>query len=310
MIHNKRVFFLDLLRNFRTQRQLWLLSIPIIVWVAVFCYYPMYGIIYGFFDYKPGMDLMKAKYVGLKHITDFIMNPIFLQLIRNTLAMSTLSLTVGFVAPIIFALLLNEIVFVKYKKVLQTISYLPHFVSWVVAGSMVYMILSSEGIINEILVKFGIIPSPVPFLQKGEYYWMIYTATSIWKNLGWSSIIYLSAIAGVDVELYEAGAIDGMSRMGRVWYIILPTIAPTIIMLWILGIGDILNAGFDQHLILGNPLTQNYWDVIDTYAYRYGIQQGKFSMGIAISLAKSMIGFILVYTANRISKKVFSLSLF
>ena len=263
-----------LLRSLKTQRELWLLCIPIIIWIAVFAYYPMYGILMAFVEYIPGKEIFQCDFMGLKYFQQFLTNPSIAMLLRNTLVMSSLSLTVGFVAPIAFALMLNELGGRKTKKLIQTVSYLPHFISWVVAGSMVYLVLSSDGILNNILVQFGVTDTAIPFLTKGEYYWTTYTVVNIWKSMGWSSIIYLSAMSGVDEELYQAGAIDGLGRFGMVRHITLPSIAPTIVLLWILGIGNILNAGFDYHLIIGNDATRTYWDVIDTYAYRYGVQQG------------------------------------
>lgn len=297
-------------RRFNKQRQLWLLCIPIIIWVVIFAYVPMYGLLIAFVDYIPGMSIFDCKFVGLKHFKDFVFNPSFLLLLRNTLAMSLLSLTVGFVAPIIFALSINELPHKRYKKVIQTTSYLPHFISWVVAGSMIYMMLSNEGIVNDILMRLNLIVKPIPFLTNGKYYWVIYTLANIWKGIGWSAIIYLSAISGVDMELCEAGAMDGMGRWGMVRHVIIPTILPTIVILWILGIGGILNAGFEQHLILGNASTQNYWDVIDTYSYRYGIQLGYYSIGTAVGLMKSLIGFTLVYITNRFCRKHLGTSAF
>jgi putative aldouronate transport system permease protein len=263
-----------------------------------------------FFNYTPGRDIFQSQFVGLAHFKRFISNPVFMQLLRNTLAMSSLGLTIGFSAPIIFSLMLTEIGHVRIKKLVQTISYLPHFISWVVAGSIVFLLLSSDGVINSLLINLDLTEQSIPFLTRGQYYWAVYTLANLWKSLGWSTIIYLSAIAGVDEELYQAGAIDGLGRLGMVRYITIPSILPTIVLLWILGIGGILNAGFEQHLILGNPMTQNYWDVLDTYSYRYGIQLGYYSMGTAVSLMKSIIGFSLVYMTNRISRRLLDLALF
>ncbi len=298
-----------LLRSFRTQYELWLLSVPIIIWVLIFSYYPMYGITMAFVNYIPGKQIWQCELIGLKWFIDFFSKPVFWQLMRNTLAMSFLGIIFGFPAPIIFALLLNEVGNKRIKKFIQTVSYLPHFISWVVAASIVYLLLSNEGIINVMLVQLGLTESPIPFLSKGEYYWVMFTIVNIWKGVGWSSIIYLSAIAGIDEQLYQAGAIDGLGRFGMAWYITIPSIAPTIVVLWILGIGGILNAGFEQHLLLGNPMTQKYWDVIDTYSYRYGVQQGFYSMGTAVGLFKSVIGFLLVLFTNRVSKKYLDLSI-
>ena len=296
-------------KSLRTQRELWIISIPIILWVLLFAYYPMYGILMAFFDYTPGKEIFQCPFVGLKHFKSFLTNPAIWQLLRNTLAMSALSLTIGFIAPIIFALLLNEVGHLKIKKLVQTVSYLPHFISWVVTGSMVYMMLSSEGILNGMLLGLGLTDKAIPFLTQGSYYWTIYIIVNVWKGIGWSSIIYLSSISGVDDELYQAGAIDGLGRWGMAMHITLPSIAPTILILWILGIGGILNAGFDYHLIIGNSATQAYWDVIDTYTYRYGVQQGYYSMSTAVSLMKSVIGFALVVLTNWISKKTTDMSI-
>lgn len=298
------------IRSLRTHRELWLLSIPIIIWVAVFCYYPMYGLLMAFVDYTPGRQIWECNWVGMKHIVNFVSKPIFGQVLRNTLVMSILGQTIGFICPIIFAFLLNEIGHMKVKKLVQTASYLPHFISWVVAGSMITNLLSTDGSVNSFLLQTGLTDKAISFLNKGEWYWCIYTIINIWKGLGWSAIIYLSAMSGVDEELYQAGAIDGLGRFGMARHITLPSILPTIVLLWIMGIGSILSAGFDQHLIIGNPLTQKYWDVIDTYAYRYGVQQGYYSIGTAVSLLKSVVGFSLVLITNAIARKVSDVALF
>jgi len=302
--------FQRFLKSLRTQRELWLLSIPIIIWVAVFAYYPMYGILMSFFDYTPGKEIFQCNFVGIKYFKQFVTNPAIFTLLRNTLAMSGLSLTLGFVSPIIFSLMISEIGRTRVKKIIQTVSYLPYFISWVVAGSMVHMVLSSDGILNNILNTLGLTETSISFLTKGEYYWVIYIIVNMWKSVGWSSIIYLSAMSGVDEELYQAGAIDGLGRLGMVKHITIPAIIPTIMLLWILGIGNILSAGFDYHLIIGNAATRPYWDVIDTYAYRYGVQQGFYSMGTAVSLMKSVIGLMLVFITNSISKKLTDTSIF
>ena len=298
------------LRSLRTQRELWLLCVPIILWVLVFCYYPLYGLLIGFVEYQPGLEIWQSKWVGLKYFEGFITKPIFGQLLRNTLAMSTLGLTVGFVVPILFAFSLNEIGNLRIKKLTQTASYLPHFISWVVAGSMIKTLLSSDGAVNSMLLQWGAIDKALPFLNKGQWYWTLYTCVNIWKGMGWSAIIYLSAMAGVDEELYQAGAIDGLGRLGMARHITLPSILPTIVLLWIMGVGGILNAGFDQHLVIGNALTQQYWDVIDTYTYRYGVQQGYYSMSTAVTLMKSVVGFSLVLTTNYIARKISDVALF
>lgn len=295
---------------FNKQRQLWLICIPIIIWVIVFAYVPMYGLLIAFVDYMPGMSIFSSDFVGLRHFKDFVLNPTFLQLLRNTLVMSVMGLTIGFAAPIIFALCVNEVNHKGFKKIIQTTSYLPYFISWVVAGSMIFMLLSNEGIVNDILMRLNLSSKAIPFLTEGKYYWVMYTLANMWKGIGWSSIIYLSAMAGIDIQLIEAGAVDGMGRLGVVRHVVIPTILPTIVVLWILGIGGILNAGFEQHLVLGNASTQNYWDVIDTYSYRYGIQLGYYSIGTAVGLMKSIIGVVLVWVSNWFCRKRLETSIF
>ena len=188
-------------KSLKTQRQFWLLCIPIIVWVVIFAYYPMYGILMAFVDYTPGKEIFQCDFTGIKYFKQFVTNPSILLLLRNTLAMSGLSLTFGFFSPIVFALLLNEIGRVKLKKFIQTLSYLPHFISWVVAGSMAYLVLSSDGILNTLLLSLGFRENSMPFLTKGEYYWTIYTIVNIWKSMGWSSILYVSSMGGIAEEL-------------------------------------------------------------------------------------------------------------
>ena len=299
-----------LLRSFKSQWELWLLCVPIIAWVFLFCYYPMYGLSMAFVNYVPGREVWQCDWVGLKYFVQFVQNPVFGQLLRNTLTMSILGITVGFVAPILFAFSLNEVGHIRSKKLIQTASYLPHFISWVVAGTMFKALLNSDGVVSDLLISLGVLQKPTNFLNKGEWYWGIITLINIWKGLGWSAIIYLSAMSGVDEELYQAGAIDGLGRLGMARHITLPSILPTIVLLWIMGVGGILNAGFDQHLIIGTPLTQKYWDVVDTYTYRYGVQEGFYSMATAVTLMKSVIGFALVLITNAISRKVSDVALF
>ncbi len=299
-----------LLHSFKSQREMWLLCIPIIAWAFLFCYYPMYGLTMAFVNYVPGREIWQCDWVGLKYFTQFVNNPVFGQLLRNTLTMSLLSITVGFVTPILFSFSLNEIGHTRTKKLIQTASYLPHFISWVVAGTMFKALLNSDGVVSDLMVNLGMFEKPTNILNKGEWYWGIYTLVNIWKGLGWSAIIYLSAMSGVDEELYQAGAIDGLGRRGMARHITLPSILPTIVLLWIMGVGGILNAGFDQHLIIGNPLTQKYWDVVDTYTYRYGVQEGFYSMATAVTLMKSVIGFALVLITNSISRKISDVALF
>lgn len=305
----KKIDIDNIKRRFLREKQIWLISIPIILWVLVFAYYPMYGILMAFVDYIPGKSILECNWAGLKYFNQFFSSPDFWLILRNTLVISGLNILIVFPAPIILALLINELKGKYFKKSVQTISYLPHFISWVVAASLIYSLLSSDGLVTNLLVKFGVIDGEMSILGEGKYFWAIITSANLWKSIGWSSILYLSAMAGIDNQLYEAGDVDGLGRFGKIWHITLPSIRPTIILLLILSIGSILNAGFEQQLLLGSPQTRDYWDVIDTYAYRYGLQLGRYSYATAIGLVKSTIGLALVFLTNHISKKYLDLSL-
>lgn len=297
------------LKRFAREKELWVISAIALIWVAVFAYYPMYGMIYGFFNYFPGKSLADCEFVGLKFFIEFFKLPDVWLIIRNTLAISSLNLTIGFIAPIILALLFNELNNLKFKKFVQTISYLPHFVSWVVVASIIFAILGNEGSLNQFLINIGLINQPINFIGEGKYFWGLMVGSGIWKGIGWGSIIYISAIAGIDQELYQAGAVDGLGRFGMAWHITLPGIRPTIVLLFILGIGGILSAGFEQQLLLGTPQTREYYEVIDTYVYRYGIQIGRYSFATAVGLMKAVLGLALVLITNKMSKKLTDMSI-
>lgn len=308
-VNPKQSKFRHIFKTVKKERQLWILCIPLVAWVATFAYYPMYGIIIAFIKYVPGKPFLDCQWVGLKYFQQFFESPDLFLILRNTLVISGLDLLFGFPAPILLAILINELAFKRFKKFAQTVSYMPHFVSWVVVSSIMFTTLGTDGVFNEVLQLLGIVHEPVAFLSKGEYFWGLITISNIWKGIGWGSIIYLSAIAGIDEELYQAGAVDGLGRFGMIWHILLPGIKTTIVLLFILQIGGILNAGFEQQLLIGNSQTREYYDVIDTYAYRYGIQLGRYSYGAAIGLMKSAIGLSLVLITNKIAKKVSDLSI-
>jgi putative aldouronate transport system permease protein len=309
-VMKKKITFAEYLRMFKRQKELWIISLIAVIWAVIFCYIPMLGNAIAFFEYYPGKSLAESKFVGFKYFIEFFTLPGVWKIFRNTLVISGLNLTIAFVVPIIFALLLNEIKNTVFKKTIQTISYMPHFVSWIVVASIMFSIMGNDGVVNELLLKLGLVNSPVNFFNEPNLFWGLLTSANIWKGIGWSAIIYISAISGVDQELYQAGAVDGLGRFGKIWHITLPGIAPTVIMLFILGIGNILNAGFEQQLLLGTPLTQDVYEVIDTYVYRYGVQLGRYSFSTAVGLMKSIFGFILVVFANRISGKVADMKIF
>ncbi|MCD9021122.1 ABC transporter permease [Cohnella silvisoli] len=296
-------------KRFYRERELWTINFFALAWVLIFAYGPMYGIIYSFYNYIPGRSLSHSKFVGLKYYIEFFTLPDVWLIIRNTLVISSLGLTIGFIAPIILALLMNEIRNIKFKRLIQTITYLPHFVSWIVVASIIFTLLGSEGAINDALMKMGIIHEPLKILGEGEYFWALLTSANLWKGIGWASIIYIAAIAGVDQELYQAGAVDGLGRFGMAWHITLPGIRSTVLLLFILGIGTLLNAGFEQQLLLGTPTTRDYHEVIDTYVYRYGIQQGRYSFATAVGFMSSVLGLVLVLITNKFSKKLTGMSI-
>lgn len=295
-------------RQIIKEKYIWILCVPMIIWVLIFAYYPMYGMLMAIFDYIPGKNIVDCTFVGFKYFNEFFNSPDFFIVMRNTLAISFLNILIGFPIPIIFALLLNELRGNKFKRFIQTISYLPYFISWVVAASLIFQLIGSDGLITIFLRNVGFLSENTSLLGEGKYFWGILTSANIWKGMGWSSIIYLSAISGIDSQLYDAAAVDGVNRWGRVWHIILPGIRGTIILLLILSIGGVLNAGFEQQLLLGSPQTREYWDVLDTYVYRYGVQLGRYSYATAVGVFKSIIGVTLVFSANKLSKKFFDLS--
>jgi putative aldouronate transport system permease protein len=307
---DQRITWKKLKKSFKTQKELWLISLAALIWVIIFSYIPILGNLIAFFKYSPGKSIFDSEFVGLQYFIEFFTLPDMGKIFRNTLVISSLNLTIGFFAPILFALLLTELRHTKFKKIVQTVSYMPYFVSWVVVASIMFSILGSEGIINDLLKRAGLIDHAIAFLNEAKLFWGILTASNIWKGIGWSAIIYISAIAGVDHELYDAGSVDGLGRFGKIRHITVPGIVPTVVLLFILGIGGILNAGFEQQLLIGTPLTKDVHEVIDTYVYRYGLQLGRYSFSTAVGLMKSVFGFILVILANKIAGKVAGMRIF
>lgn len=291
-------------RTLRRDRELWIISSVILIYICVFFFVPMLGNIIAFYKYTPGKNVFDCQFVGLQYFRDFFKMPDVWNVIRNTLVMGGLNVTIGFVAPIILALLLNELHRSWFKRTMQTISYLPHFVSWVVVATLANSILSTNGTLNAILMGLGVTDRAVNYINQGSTYWFMITFLGIWKGIGWGSIIYISAITGIDQELYQAGAVDGISRMGMVRHITLPSISSTIIILFVLNSASIINGGFEQHLLLGTATTRNYYETIDTYVYRYGLENGRFSFATAVGLLKGVISLALLFLTNALSRKV------
>lgn len=293
---------LKILNQIKKDKYLYILALPGLIYFLIFKYLPMWGIVISFQDYSPFLGLSDSPWVGLEHFKRLFSNPDFWIIFRNTLAISLLSLVLSFPLPIIFAILLNELRHIVYKRTIQSIIYLPHFLSWVIIASLTFLMFSrSEGIINQLLEFFGF--AKFDFLTNPNVFWLLLTSQSIWKDAGWGTIIFLAAIAGVNSELYEAAKIDGANRFKQMWHVTLPAIRNVIIILLILRMGDIMEVGFEQVFLMYNGAVSNVAEVFDTYVYRVGIQQGQFSYSTAIGLFKSIVGLVLVVIANRMAKK-------
>ncbi|MEK3889205.1 ABC transporter permease subunit [Bacillus sp. FSL K6-3431] len=291
--------------RFMAQWDLQLMVIPAAIFIFIFSYIPMYGIIMAFQDYNIFKGVMASSWVGFKHFQMFFTAPEFGRVIRNTIAISFLKLFIGFPAPIILALMLNEVKNMAFKRIVQTVSYLPHFLSWVIVSGFVMSILSTDnGSLNILLQTLHMIDEPIGFLNFPEYFWTILVTTNVWKEIGFASIVYLAAIAGVDQQLYEAASLDGANRFKQMYLITIPSIMPIIIIFMILAIGNLLNAGFEDILLLGaNPVVRDVSDVLDTYVYRVGIQNSLFSYATAVGLLKAVISVALLTIANHIARK-------
>lgn len=281
---------------------LYLLLLLPMTYIFIFKYASMYGVLMAFQDYNIFEGIGGSKWVGLDVFKYIFQQDSFFRALRNTLVLNFMDLVAGFPAPIILAILLNELRNVKFKKITQTILYLPHFLSWVIIGGMVTLIFSSTGMANTLLANLGF--ERIQFLSDKNNWLILYVIIGIWQNVGWGTIIYLAAITGVDKELYEAAEVDGCNRLGRIWHITLPGIKPTIVMLLILQIGRMVSIGFDRPFVIGNSLVSEYSDVISTFVYRVGIGSGDFSQATAVGLFQSVVGVVLLLAANYITEKL------
>nr|WP_317890789.1 ABC transporter permease subunit [Paenibacillus arenilitoris] len=295
-----RAFFKVLSR----QKMLMLMSLPFLAWVIVFKYVPLWGWTIAFQKYKLARDLFDQTWVGLDNFAFLFREEQFYLVLRNTLVMSSVNLVLGFVTAILLALLLNELRRVYFKRTVQTISYLPHFISWVVAANIVQTALAPEGIFNVLLLQLNIIDKPVLWLGVGEYFWGILGATEVWKNVGWNTIIYLAAITTIDPTQYEAAEIDGASRLQRMWHITLPGIKPVIVILLIMNLGHILESGFEPQYLLGNGMNVEYSENLDIFVLKYGIQMNNFGLATAAGMFKTVVSFIFLIVANNLAKRL------
>ncbi|WP_261305442.1 ABC transporter permease [Paenibacillus andongensis] len=286
----------------KRDKYLYIMAAPGLLFFLLFKYFPLWGLLLAFQNYSPYLGFWGSEWVGLKYFNEFFTNPDFMQLFRNTMAISLLNIIFFFPIPIIVALLLNEVRKLAFKKIVQTVIYLPHFLSWVIIVGICFLIFGQgSGVINQLIVESG--GQKIEFMTEPNLFWGMLTAQSIWKEAGWGTIIFLAALAGINSELYEAAQIDGASRWQQAMNVTLPGIKSTIIVLLILRLGQVMDVGFEQiYLMMSGPVA-HLADVFDTYAYRVGIQQGRFGYATVAGLFKSVVGLILVVMSNRLAKR-------
>lgn len=283
------------------QLQYRLLLLPGIIMLFVFAIIPMFGIVIAFQNYVPARGFLRSEWVGLDNFKLLFMLPDSMQVLKNTLSLAVSKMVLGTVIPIVFALMLNEVTQTRLKKVIQTSVYLPYFLSWVLLGSIFLSMLQLDGVVNYIIKLFG--GDPVMFMASNKWAPAIMVVTDVWKNFGYGSIIYLAALSGVDMELYEAAALDGADRLRQIWHLTLPGIAPTIVLVATLNLGNVLNAGFDQIFNMYNALIYESVDIIDTFVYRIGLVDLNFSLSTAVGLLKSVVSFVLIVISYWLAKK-------
>ena len=294
----------------KEQRYLQLMAVPGAVFMFIFSYMPLYGIVIAFKNYRVTRSIAESPWVGFQHFQDFFQSQDFWNIILNTVGISGLKLLIAFPISILFAVMLNEVGGARYKRTIQTISYLPHFISWVILGGIMTTWLSESGVLNEILLSAALISEPVAFLADPNKFWGIALISEIWKETGWSAIIFLAAISGIDPELYEAATVDGVGRFKKIWYITLPCIAGTIAIMFILSISGLMQGNFDQIMNLKNSLNASRSEIIDTYVYNIGIRSGRYSYATAAGLFQSVVSMTLLLGSNFVSKRLQGYSLF
>ena len=291
------------LERAKKQKSLIFMSIPFVIYVIIFCYTPLVGWLMAFQKFNPAKSIFNQTWVGLDQFKFLFSDDNFLKILRNTLCMSIINLTLSFVCSILFALLLNEVKNVLFKKFTQTVSYLPHFLSWIIVTGIVSEVLSpSTGIINELLQSLHIINQPINFFAETKYFWGIVGVTNVWKEVGWGSIIYLASITAINPDLYEAAEIDGAGRIQKILHVTLPGIKSTICILLIMNVGNILNSGFEIQYLLGNGLVQEVSQTIDIFVLKYGIGLNNYSLATAAGIFKSIVSVALIFIANKLAK--------
>ena len=308
-ISKKKPFSQRLKEDFARNKFKYMLMIPIIIYFLLFHYKPMYGVLMAFQRYRPTLGIAGSRWVGFDNFIDFFSDPYFWRLLRNTFSISFYSILFGFPAPIILALMFNEVKNERFKKTIQTVSYMPHFISLVIVCGIIKVFVQTDGILPVFIESvFGVPASN--WLTESKYFYPIYVISGIWQEIGWGSIIYLAALSGIDQELYEAAKIDGAGRLQQIWHITIPGILPTIMILFILRIGGILSVGFEKILLLYTPTTYEVADVISTYSYRRGIIDADYSYSTAVGLFNSIVNIVFLVSTNKLSKKFTETSLF
>jgi len=296
--------YASLKRNY----QYYLILIPAVLFFIAFCYMPIYGITMAFREFQYNKGLFFSPWIGFKYFKAFFNYYAFWDLIKNTLIISFLKIVVAFPLPILFALILNEVSSLRTKRFIQTASYLPHFISWVTVVALLNQFVGLEGVLNQIRVTIGL--DKIFFMNDGAYFYLIMFGSYVWKTIGYSAIIYISALAGVDQGLYEAATVDGAGRWKRMWYVSVPSIMPTAVVLFLLGLSSILSAGWDQIYLLRQPGNKMFSEILDTYIMDMGLRNGQFGYATAVSLFQSVIGLFLVLGTNYAVKKKTEVSLF
>jgi putative aldouronate transport system permease protein len=291
------------LKEMKRQSFLMIVALAVVIYGIIFYYWPLTGWIMAFQNYKPKNGLLGSAFVGLDKFKFLFEDEVFIKVIRNTFAMGVINLVTTTVMAVLFAIVLNEIRRGWIKKPIQTVSYLPHFLSWIVVTSILHVSLSPTGIVNDLLMRFGFIDQAINFFAHTKYFWPIVAFANCWKETGWNAIIYLAAITAIDPALYEAASIDGADRLQKIRYITFPGIKPTFLILLLMNVGNVLNAGFEVQYLLGNGLVQSVSQTIDIYVLKWGISQNDYSLGTAAGLFKSAVSIAIIVIANSIAKK-------
>ncbi|MFD0676235.1 MULTISPECIES: ABC transporter permease [unclassified Paenibacillus] len=289
-------------KDFKRDKYLYLLALPGLLFFLIFKYVPMAEVVIAFQNYSPIAGIWNSKWVGFMHFQRFFSNPDFILLFRNTMGISLLNLVFFFPMPILLSLMLNEVKNAIYKRLIQSVIYLPHFLSWVIIAGLTFLLFAKgEGVVNKVIEAFGM--ERIGFLTSPKLFWIMVTVQSAWKEAGWGTIVFLAAMAGIDPQLYEAARMDGAGRFRQMWHITVPAIRSVIVILLILRLGHIMDVGFEQIFLMYNGAVSQVAEVFDTYVYRVGIQQAQFSYSTAVGLFKSVVGLALVVLSNKVAKK-------